>query len=912
VKESKQKRRIFGYFVWAYLIVVLIFTVYRYYDESGKLDNIIRIRLQNGAAMIKYVMPAGYFDRATDRFSISETDYKTYTDMLSKAAWENDFKYLYALKEADGKFYFIAASLTRKELSDEAYEPYWMEYSEAPAALQKAFKTHKAVYAKVTDRWGTFYSVFYPEYSADGQYYIVGADYDFHAIKSTLDSILYSAILQALILLALLFLIYITLSRLQKHYIRRLQFSNSVNEAAPIGVMSVQPNGQIEYVNPVFAALVGVSVDRLEGENIHRELGFYKNDELVNRIRICLQRQISWQGEFLNTSLNGKEYWVNAIINYQQVEQEGRAMLNVFASDVTAQMKSRIALGQHNKVLNYLAQAIHSLLANPEIEITLPEVLAQYGSNLGKSQVSILKYSANGYEIIASWTGSAHAESGIPLNMFSQMHKPLYTDWEKNLQNSQIVSGESYDFPISLVTLTRLQNPGALHLCPIFFDDKYWGFIISLQTQREEVIDDELEHTLMLSIADSIGSALKRSEIDNALRNSADAKTGFLSSMSHEIRTPLNGVIGMINLLEDTELSPEQRDFVTAMKTSGRLLLNLINNILDMSRIEAGKSLLRNDPMSVRSCVQAAVKIISYEITEKSLSLDTIFDEQLPVVVKGDETRLKQVLVNILHNAVKFTEKGGVTVKVNRRSKNQLQFSISDTGIGMDQEQVRHIFKPFYQAVPVSQRFKGTGLGLAISKQLIELMNGEITAHSESGKGTTITFTVELPILEDVPEYTDQKQKPGFALPEQINPELLPIRMVFLPGNDLDDKVMQNFLFSRGYNHETAESWEQMIEKLASREIKMAVVNLAETTPNREVLVQVIRNAILEMPDKHWLILTTKSSGEILDPDKPTDRVLCLPKPIDFEQTLIYLQSVIRSGATKQQVTKPGSDLGNY
>ncbi|MFO7660102.1 MAG: ATP-binding protein, partial [Candidatus Cloacimonadaceae bacterium] len=845
-------------------------------------------------------------------YSISESNYKTYTNMLSKAAWENDFKYLYALKEDGGKFYFIAASLTRKELSDEAFEPYWMEYTEAPAALQKAFKTHKAVYAKVTDRWGTFYSVFYPEYSPQGQYYIVGADYDFHAIKSTLNSILYSAILQAFILLALLFLIYVTLSRLQKHYIRRLQFSNSVNEAAPIGVMSVQPDGQIEYVNPVFASLVGVSVDRLEGENILKDLGFYKNDELVNRIRICLQRQISWQGEFLNAALNGKEFWVNAIINYQQLEQEGRAMLNVFAVDVTTQMKSRIALGQHNKVLNYLAQAIHSLLANPEIEITLPEVLAQYGNNLGKNLVSILKNTTNGYDVVATWTGSATAESSIPLNMFSQIHKPLYTDWEKNLQNGQIVSGESYDFPISLVTLTRLQKPGALHLCPIFYDDKYWGFIISLQTQREEIIDEELEHTLMLSIADSIGSALKRSEIDNALRNSADAKTGFLSSMSHEIRTPLNGVIGMINLLEDTELSPEQRDFVTAMKTSGRLLLNLINNILDMSRIEAGKSLLRNDPMSIKSSVLAAVKIVGYELSEKNLFIDTIFDDMLPVVVKGDETRLKQILVNILHNAVKFTEKGGVTVKVDRLSKNQLQFSVSDTGIGMDPEQLRHIFKPFYQAVPVSQRFKGTGLGLAISKQLIELMNGEISAHSDPGRGTTITFTVELPILEDVAEYSTQKQKPGFALPDQINPELLPIRIVFMPGSDLDDKVMQNFLFSRGYNHETAESWELMIEKLASREIKMAVVNLSETAPNRDVLVQVIRNAITEMSDKYWLVLTTRSSGEILDPDKPTDRVLCLPKPIDFEQTLIYLQSVLRSGLPKTEETKSGGDLGDY
>jgi two-component system sensor histidine kinase/response regulator len=348
------------------------------------------------------------------------------------------------------------------------------------------------------------------------------------------------------------------------------------------------------------------------------------------------------------------------------------------------------------------------------------------------------------------------------------------------------------------------------------------------------------------------------------------------------------------------------------MKTSGRLLLNLINNILDVSRIEAGKTLLRNDPLSLRSCLQAAANVISYELNAKNLTLETFFDEKLPVVVKGDETRLKQILVNLLHNAVKFTEHGTITVRMERLEKNRIQFSVSDTGIGMTPTQVKHVFEPFYQAAPTAQRYKGTGLGLAISKQLIELMNGDISAQSVSGKGTTVSFRLELPILEDSPEYTAQQIKNGFAPAAQISPELLPSQIVFLPGNDLDDKVIQNYLYSRGYNHDTVPNWERLLEKLTSEQIRLAVLNLSETDENRDFLVKVARQAIPALPDKYWLIYTTKSSGEILDADHPTERVLLLPKPLDFEQTLIFLQTVFKQTDSDPAEPKSGQELEQF
>jgi len=893
LRKDRKKRTIFGYFVMAYLLVVILFTLYRYYDESRNLDNIIKSKLQNGAAMVKYVMPRDYFDKAVNQYSISESNYSGYTEFLSHAAWENRFSYLYAFKEEDGKFHYIAASMNKKDLGSNKNKHYWYEYQNAPSALIKAFKTHKATYAKTKDSSGTFYTIYYPEYSPSGQFYISCADYDFLDIKMSLNSILYSAALQALTLLLLLLLIYITLSRLQKHYIRKLQYSNIVNEASPIGVISIQPDGQIDYVNPVFANLIGLPIESLEGHNIQEDLGFYVNDELINRIRICLLRQISWQGEFLNVSLSGAEYWVNAIINYTKAEDEGRAMLNVFASNVTIQMKSRISLGQHNKVLNYLSQAIHSLLAYPDVTKTLYEVISKYGENLGKSKVSILKFTNNNYDIVSSWVDIDEADNSIPINMFSQINKPLYTDWDDNLKSGKCVGGESYDFPISLITLARIQNPGILNICPIFSADKYWGFIISLQTQRDEIIDEELEQTVMYSIADSIGSALKRSEIDYALRQSNDAKTRFMSSMSHEIRTPLNGVIGMINLLESTELTDEQKDFIEAIKVSGRLLLNLINNILDISRIEAGKTQLRNDPVVLENCVQSAINVVNYELNEKKLLLDLSWDSKLPLVIQADETRLKQVIVNLLHNAIKFTDSGSIKITVARLSKKSIQFSITDTGVGMTSEQIAHIFEPFYQTGPISQRLKGTGLGLAITKQLIELMNGEITVRSEPGQGTAITFTIEVAILDDNVDYSTGIQETDKAADEQEMSSLKPTKIAVLLGKDLDDKILQNFLLSKRYKHLTAENLKELRDIIPADDIKIIFINLSHHCLKQKNFLVDLKKTYIDFPEKRWLIITDKTTGDLIDPEFSEGYVYCLPKPLDFKQLLLYLQNAI-------------------
>lgn len=523
-----------------------------------------------------------------------------------------------------------------------------------------------------------------------------------------------------------------TLKKLEDSYDEIKKLSQAI-EQSPVTVGITDIKGNLEYVNQTFNKVTGYTAEEVIGKNprifksgLHPR-SFYKNlwDTILSGK--------TWKGEFINKIKNGNLIWESATVSPLKNDEGEIIHFIAIKEDITERKKAEEALqrseDQIRLLLNSTAEAIYGIDLNGKCTFC------------NKACLNILGYD-NTYDLIGK-------------NMHDQIHSK-YEDGTlfpaekcRIFQAFRIGKGSHVDDEV-LWKANGTSFPAEYWSYPQKRDGKIIGAVVTfIDITERKIIEKQLK------------------KAKESAEEAARAKSIFLTNMSHEIRTPMNAILGFSEILSRMVKDNTLKDYVSSIQSSGKTLLSLINNILDLSKIDAGKLELKLNAVDIRLFTEEITDIFRQSIENKGLQLITEIANDLPVSMLLDELRLKQVFINLISNAIKFTDKGLIKISIaNKRISSKtvdLLINIEDSGIGIKKTHQQKIFDSFVQKEDQdSRKYGGTGLGLAITKQLIELMNGEVSLESEPNKGSKFTISLNNVAVSNEAVIKDQNLQVDF------------------------------------------------------------------------------------------------------------------------------------------------------